>query len=62
MLQVTVSTLFVALTPEHWRLFWGPRTAWGLPAAILCLIALGSALTCLRRLSGIASNLRKTKS
>jgi phosphatidylglycerophosphate synthase len=62
MLLVTLAAVFVALTPEHWRLFWGPRNTWGLPAAALCLIALGSAVTCARRLLGVAAKLRKLKS
>jgi phosphatidylglycerophosphate synthase len=61
MFLVTLASLVVALSPERSWHFWGPHTLWGLPAATLCLIALGSALTCLRRLAGIASNLRKIK-
>lgn len=59
MFLVTMACVTMAFTPTSWWGFWGPRDDLGIPAVALILIAAGSALTCLRRLAGIASKLKQ---
>ena len=56
MFLATLACGFMALAPEAWRPGFGSR--WGLPAAALAIIAVGSAWTCARRIRGVATKLR----
>jgi phosphatidylglycerophosphate synthase len=58
----TITALYLALAPLAWRPAWGPSDRLGIPAAVLLFIAAGTALTCLRRLLGIATKLRAAAS
>lgn len=58
MFLVTLAAVYLALAPRCWDLRWGPADRYGVAAAVLVIIAAGSALTALRRLAGIAARLR----
>lgn len=59
MFLVTLAAVYLTLAPRPWRFTWGPDDTWGVPAAALALIAAGAAVTCVRRLLGIAASLRR---
>jgi phosphatidylglycerophosphate synthase len=58
MFLATVASGYMAVAPAAWQPAWGPGARWGLAAAILVIIALGSAWTSVRRARGIAAKLR----
>lgn len=57
MFLATLACLYMVLAPSEWRQ-WG-TLAWGPPTIALMVIVLGSALTAVRRLLGIAAKLRR---
>lgn len=59
MFVVTVAAVYMAGVPAGWRLVWGPEGRWGLAAAVLVVIAAGSAWTSARRIRGVAVKLRE---
>jgi phosphatidylglycerophosphate synthase len=59
MFLVTVVSVYQAFAPANWIFTYGPGDRWGPAADILALICLGAFITCVRRLIGIASILRK---
>jgi phosphatidylglycerophosphate synthase len=59
MFTVTVAALYLALAPASWHARSMLHEAWGIPAAALVLIIVGTAYTCLRRVAGIAAKLRR---
>jgi phosphatidylglycerophosphate synthase len=61
MFLATVTALAMAATPAAWWRFWGPRDTLGIAAIALAIIAVGAAITCLRRLRGVANTLRAAR-
>lgn len=59
MFLATVAGVYMAAAPASWRPTWGPDHRWGLAAAVLALIAAGSAWTSARRIRGVAMKLRE---
>jgi len=59
MFTVTVLALYLGVCPRSWAPDLG---GWQLPAIVLLVIAIGSALTALRRLLGIAAHLQRASS
>lgn len=57
MFLCTVTALYIALAPAAWQPSFG--RGWSLPAAALAVVALGSFVTCVRRLLGIAGKLSR---
>lgn len=58
MFLATVVTLYAAATPATWQPSWGTTTTWGLPAAALSIIFIGSLVTAARRLWHIGKKLQ----
>jgi phosphatidylglycerophosphate synthase len=61
MALLTITALYLGLTPAGWHPTWGGPDGPGLIAAALVVVALGSLLTAIRRLVRIAANLRRSK-
>jgi phosphatidylglycerophosphate synthase len=59
MFVATVVSIHCGLAPAAWQPAWGPGATWGLPAAALILIFVGSLATAARRLVRAARTLRK---
>jgi phosphatidylglycerophosphate synthase len=59
MAVLTFAALFAAVVPEAWQPHHSSFPGWGVIAAALLIIVAGSAVTAMRRLRRIASNLRK---
>jgi phosphatidylglycerophosphate synthase len=59
MALLTVVGLYCALAPTEWQPAWGAAPAFGVPAAALAVIVLGSIVTAVRRLLRIAIQLRE---
>ncbi|MCC7146963.1 MAG: CDP-alcohol phosphatidyltransferase family protein [Phycisphaeraceae bacterium] len=60
MFVVTAAAVMMAVLPDQFQWSWGPQGQWGLMAAALWVVAVGSAVTCLRRLRRIAGLLRNS--
>lgn len=54
----TLTALYLGLAPSGWQPRWGSSSTYGLAAAVLILVGVGTAMTCLRRLFGVAHRLR----
>jgi phosphatidylglycerophosphate synthase len=61
MALLTITALYLGLTPAGWHPTWDGPDRPGLTAAALVVVALGSLLTALRRLARIAANLSRSK-
>jgi phosphatidylglycerophosphate synthase len=61
MAVLTLVAVYCGLTPQAWQPHWGD-SGWGLPAAALLVIVAGGTATILRRLNRVAANLRKRPS
>jgi phosphatidylglycerophosphate synthase len=59
---MTAVAVYCGLTPAAWQPTWGNSARYGLAAAALVIVVLGSLLTAVRRLLRIAANLRRSKS
>lgn len=59
MFLITIGALYMGLTPRDWQPTLGNPPIWGLLAIVLALIAVLAFLTSMRRLMGIAAQLRK---
>ncbi|MBI4660239.1 MAG: CDP-alcohol phosphatidyltransferase family protein [Verrucomicrobia bacterium] len=58
MFVVTLIGVYCAVAPLAWQPVWGDETGWGIPAAGLALIVVGSVITAIRRLIRVADDLR----
>ena len=55
---VTLTSLWLAVTPASWQLAWGPDGSWGLMAAALVVTMIGCVITAVRRLLRAGRSLR----
>ena len=58
MALVTIAAVYMALAPLGWQPAWGAQE-WGIPAFVLLVIVIGSAVTAVRRLVRSARALRR---
>jgi len=58
-LLITLTALWLAVTPASWQLGWGPDKSWGLMAATLLVIMIGCVITAARRLFRASRHLRR---
>ncbi len=56
---VTLTALWLAVTPAIWQFSWGPEGSWGPMAAALGVIMIGCIITAVRRLLRAGRSLRK---